>query len=62
MEHAIMRNNVYVLKVTGFKSIGSAEIVFPTGDEQGEDTDKNFYLKLSAQILPWQVRFNNITF
>lgn len=62
MERAIMRNNVYVLKVTGFKSIGSAEIVFPTGDEQGEDTDKNFYLKLSAQILPWQVRFNNITF
>ena len=62
MERAIMRNNVYVLKVTGFKSIGSAEIVFPTGDEQGEDTDKNFYLKLSAQILPWQVRFNNIEF
>lgn len=62
MERAIMRNNVYVLKVTGFDSIGSAEIVFPTGDEQGEDTDKNFYLKLSAQILPWQVRFNNITF
>lgn len=62
MERAIMRNNVYVLKVTGFKSIGSAEIVFPTGDEQGEDTDKNFYLKLSAKILPWQVRFNNITF
>lgn len=62
MERAIMRNNVYVLKVTGFKSIGSAEIVFPTGDEQGEDTDKNFYLKLSAQILPWQVRFNDIEF
>ncbi|WP_455670403.1 fimbria major subunit [Phocaeicola faecalis] len=62
MERAIMRNNVYVLKVEGFKSIGSAEIVFPTGDEQGEDTDKNFYLKLSAKILPWQVRFNNITF
>lgn len=46
MERAIMRNNAYVLKVTGFKTIGSAEIVFPTDDEQGEDTDKNFYLKL----------------
>lgn len=45
MERAIMRNNAYVLKVTGFKTIGSAEIVFPTDDEQGEDTDKNFYLK-----------------
>lgn len=62
MERAIMRNNAYVLKVTGFKTIGSAEIVFPTDDEQGEDTDKNFYLKLTSTILPWQVRFNNIKF
>lgn len=62
MERAIMRNNAYVLKVTGFKTIGSAEIVFPTGDEQGEDTDKNFYLKLTSTILSWQVRFNNIEF
>lgn len=62
MERAIMRNNAYVLKVTGFKTIGSAEIVFPTDDEQGEDTDKNFYLKLTSTILSWQVRFNNIEF
>lgn len=62
MERAIMRNNAFVLKVTGFKTIGSAEIVFPTDDEQGEDTDKNFYLKLTSTILPWQVRFNNIEF
>lgn len=62
MERVIMRNNAYVLKVTGFKTIGSAEIVFPTGDDQGEDTDKNFYLKLTSTILPWQVRFNNIEF
>lgn len=62
MERAIMRNNAYVLKVTGFKTIGSAEIVFPTDNEQGEDTDKNFYLKLTSTILPWQVRFNNIEF
>ena len=62
MERAIMRNNAYVLKVTGFKTIGSAEIVFPTDDDQGEDTDKNFYLKLTSTILPWQVRFNNIEF
>ena len=62
MERAIMRNNAYVLKVTGFKTIGSAEIVFPPDDEQGEDTDKNFYLKLTSTILPWQVRFNNIEF
>ena len=62
MERVIMRNNAYVLKVTGFKTIGSAEIVFPTGEDQGEDTDKNFYLKLTSTILSWQVRFNNIEF
>lgn len=62
MERVIMRNNAYVLKVTGFKTIGSAEIVFPTGEDQGEDTNKNFYLKLTSTILPWQVRFNNIEF
>lgn len=59
MKNVIMRNNIYVLAVESFKEIGSATVVIPSGDE---DTDKNFYLKLSAQILPWQVRFNNITF
>lgn len=59
MKHAIMRNNVYVLSVKGFNGIGSAEIVFPTS---GENVDPNFYLKLSAKIVPWQVRLNEITF
>lgn len=59
MKNVIMRNNIYVLAVQSFKEIGSATVEIPNGNE---DTDKNFYLKLSAQILPWQVRFNNITF
>lgn len=59
MEYAIMRNNIYVLNITGFTGIGFAEIKnITTSDE----TDDNFYLKLSAQILPWKVRFTNIEF
>ena len=54
-----MRNNIYVLTVKSFKEIGSATITIPDGTE---DTDKNFYLKLTSTILPWQVRFNNIEF
>lgn len=59
MKNVIMRNNIYVLKVKSFKEIGSATITIPDGTE---DTDKNFYLKLTSTILPWQVRFNNIEF
>ena len=59
MKHAIMRNNIYSLQVNGFTAIGSATVEFPT---QGDETDKNFYLKLTSKILPWKVRFNNITF
>ena len=62
MERAIMRNNAYVLKVTGFKTICSSEILFPKDDDQVEDKYKNFYLKLTSTILSWQVRFNNIEF
>lgn len=59
MKKVIMRNNVYVLSVKSFTDMGSAEVTIPTG---GEDHDKNFYLKLTSTILPWQVRFNNIKF
>ena len=59
MKNVIMRNNIYVLTVKSFKEIGSATITIPDGTE---DTDKNFYLKLTSTILSWQVRFNNIEF
>jgi len=58
MEHAIMRNNVYALKVTGFESIGSADVTIPDGTV---DVDKNFYVRLNASILQWKVRLNEIT-
>ena len=54
-----MRNNIYVLKVTGFEEIGGATIKI---DPSGEEVDNNFYLQLSAKILPWVVRFNDIEF
>ena len=57
MDKAIMRNNIYVLKVTGFENIGGATI---TIDPSGEESDNNFYLQLNAKIIPWIVRFNNI--
>lgn len=59
MKKVIMRNNVYVLSVKSFTDMGSAEVKIPDGSE---DHDKNFYLKLTSIILPWQVRFNNIEF
>ncbi|WP_455665947.1 fimbria major subunit [Phocaeicola sp.] len=58
MKKAIMRNNVYVLKIDGFKGIGSATVDIPDGDET---QDPNFYLKLTSTILKWKVRLNNIT-
>lgn len=59
MKKVIMRNNVYALSIKSFKEMGSAEVTIPKGTE---DHDENFYLELSAQILPWQVRFNEIVF
>lgn len=60
MESAIMRNNIYSLGVTSFSGkIGSAKVELTPSTPTADD---NVYLTLSAQILPWQVRFNNITF
>lgn len=60
MESAIMRNNIYSLGVTSFSGkIGSARVDLTPSTPTADD---NVYLTLSAQILPWQVRFNNITF
>jgi hypothetical protein len=58
MEYAIMRNNIYVLKVSSFNEIGTSTVVPAPGVDQTEKV----YLKLKATILPWVVRFNNIEF
>ncbi len=60
MESAIMRNNIYSLGVTSFSGkIGSAKVELTPSTPEA---DENVYLTLSAKILPWQVRFNNIEF
>lgn len=59
MNYAIMRNNIYALSIKEFSQIGYSRIDLIPGEMDG---DKAFYLKLSAKILPWKVRFNNITF
>jgi hypothetical protein len=59
MERAIMRNNIYVLSVESFKAIGSATIQI---DPSGEEVNNEYYLQMTASILPWVVRFNNIEF
>lgn len=59
MEFAIMRNNIYSLKIGTISSIGSATI---TPDAGGSVDDPMRYIKISARILPWVVRFNTVNF
>ena len=59
MQYAIMRNNIYSLKITSFKGIGSSTII----PEDGTTIDdESAYLELTTTIAPWVVRFNNIEF
>ena len=56
MEYAIVRNNVYKMKVTGISGVGeSSEII----DPEEEDELTRVYLKVEMNILPWIVRENN---
>ena len=59
MQYAIMRNNIYSLKISQFKGIGSSTII----PEDGTTIDdESAYLELTTTIAPWVVRFNNIEF
>ena len=65
MEFAVVRNNVYKLSVTGVHKFGH-----PTdegNDPDPEDPDdpdesSNVYFSVTARVLPWVVRINNIEF
>ena len=59
MEFAIMRNNIYSLKVNGISEIGSSTVE-PEYSNPAED--EGAYITMTAEILPWVVRFNNIEF
>ena len=59
MEHAVVRNNVYKLKVSSISKYGSPEWEKP--DEEVIEKDEIFF-KVTVKILPWTVRVNNIEF
>ena len=59
MEFAIMRNNVYSLKVTGISEIGSSTLDLTAGSNV---QDQSAFITVECSILPWIVRFNDIKF
>lgn len=65
MEFAVVRNNVYKLAVTAINKLGHPRLTEndpekPTGGTPDEKED--VYITVTAQVLPWVVRVNNITF
>ena len=59
MEFAIMRNNIYSLKINTISEIGSSTVE-PVVSDPAED--EGAYITMEAKILPWIVRFNDIEF
>ena len=65
MEFAVVRNNVYKLAVTNIDRLGHPRLSDndpnrPTGGTKDENED--VYITVTAQVLPWLVRINNIEF
>ena len=65
MEFAVVRNNVYKLAVTDIKKLGHPRLTEndperPTGGTPDEKED--VYITVTAEILPWVVRVNDIVF
>lgn len=59
MEYAVVRNNVYKLKVSSISKYGSPEWEKPGTDPIEKD---EIFFKVTVKILPWTVRVNNIEF
>ena len=62
MEYAIMRNNIYSLEVSSVDEFGFSSLDLESGILESETELEKVYLTMKAKILPWIVRFNNITF
>lgn len=65
MEFAVVRNNVYKLAVTNIKQLGHPRLTEndpnrPTGGSDDETED--VYITVTAEVLPWVVRVNDIEF
>lgn len=65
MEFATVRNNVYKLKVNKITSLGHPGKPGddPDPDDPGTPDEKDtFWGEVSCEVLPWEVRINNIEF
>lgn len=65
MEFGVVRNNVYKLAVTKISRLGHPRISEndPNKPEGGTpDESEDVYLTVTAEVLPWVVRINNIEF
>lgn len=57
MEYAIMRNNIYSLKVASIADLGDARLNLSPSQSV---VDVRAYISLEVSILPWIVRFNDL--
>ena len=65
MEFATVRNNVYKLKVNKITSLGHPGKPGDDPDPDNPDTPDEkdtFWGEVSCEVLPWEVRINNIEF
>lgn len=60
MEFAVVRNNVYKLKVTEIMKYGVPTDTPPTPEIPDETNE--YFCKVVVKVLPWAVRINNIEF
>ncbi len=58
MEFAVVRNNVYKLRVDGVSQFGDPGWVEP--DPQKPIESENIYFQVTVSILPWTVRVNHL--
>ena len=61
-EYIKMRNNIYSVGVTSLNGFGFSEDNIEEITEVEEGTAESIYLTLSAEILPWIVRYTNVEF
>ena len=59
MEFAIVRNNVYNMRITGLSRPGSGDVVIDV-DDPNESND--LYMQMELVVMPWIVRTNDIVF
>lgn len=62
MEFGVVRNNIYKLAVTKISGLGLPGDQTPDPDDPDEPKDKDGWFSVSVQVIPWEVRVNDIEF